>query len=80
MGVIIPLLRTVNETPSLCQTGMQPYFDLTRKTTLKKNGRRRQKKIKNGRPPQKKMEDDLTKNKNILTLLERQPQKKMKTT
>ena len=59
---------------------MQPYFAQTRKTTSKKNGRRPQNKIKNGRPPQKKMEDDLTKNKNILTLLDRQPQKKMKTT
>ena len=42
---------------------MQPYFDPTRKTTLKKNGRRPQKKNE--------MEDDLKKNKNG-----RRPQKK----
>jgi hypothetical protein len=39
--------------------GMQPYFDLTRKTTSKKNGKRPQKPPKNGRRPQKKMKDDL---------------------
>jgi hypothetical protein len=51
---------------------MQPYFDQTRKTTLKKNGRRAQKKWKttskkmedhlkkNGKLPQKKMEDHLS--------------------
>jgi hypothetical protein len=36
---------------------MQPYFDPTRKTTSKKNGRRPQKKIK-------KIEDNLKKNEN----------------
>ena len=50
---------------------MQSYFDPTRKTTSKKNGRRPTKKIKN--------EDNLKKNKKTW----RQPQKntwKMKTT
>jgi hypothetical protein len=32
---------------------MQPYFDPTRKTTLKKNGRRPQRKQKRGRRPKK---------------------------
>ena len=48
------------------------YFDPTRNTTSKKNGRRPSK--KNGRRPQKKWKMT-SKKYNILTQLERQPQK-----
>jgi hypothetical protein len=48
---------------------MQPYFDPTRKRTLKKNGRRPSKKNKNGRRPPKKMEDDLKKKQKIIFVL-----------
>ena len=43
---------------------MQPYFDPTRRTTSKKNGRQPQKKMKDNLQKKGKMEDDLKKNEN----------------